>query len=151
MNIRYFFVADVIKRNHIKLVYCPTDEMIGDFFTKPLGGAKFRRFRNIIMNLDHDEYGTVNVDELMEIHQQKIAKRMSISTDKGINTYDERDDPAGTSARSQECVGDRSEIARPNLRGQANKPTYLQALTNADPRSPRTTRQPATHVESEEV
>jgi hypothetical protein len=41
MNIRYFFVADVLKRNHITIEYCPTDEMIRDFFTKPLGGAKF--------------------------------------------------------------------------------------------------------------
>ena len=29
--------------------------MVGDFFTKPLTGAKFRKFRNIIMNCDHDE------------------------------------------------------------------------------------------------
>ena len=41
MNIRYFFVADVCAHNEITLEYCPTDEMIGDFFTKPLGGAKF--------------------------------------------------------------------------------------------------------------
>ena len=41
MNIRYFFVADCQKRNEIIITYCPTDEMIGDFFTKPLGGAKF--------------------------------------------------------------------------------------------------------------
>lgn len=44
MNIRYFFVADVLRRKHITIEYCPTDEMIGDFFTKRLGGAKFRRF-----------------------------------------------------------------------------------------------------------
>jgi hypothetical protein len=40
MNIRYFFVADCQERNQIILTYCLTDEMIGDFFTKPLGGAK---------------------------------------------------------------------------------------------------------------
>ena len=42
--------------------------MIGNFFTKPVGGAKFLRFRNIIMNISHDEYGPVDVDELMSIH-----------------------------------------------------------------------------------
>ncbi|KAL7527451.1 hypothetical protein ACHAXR_001965 [Thalassiosira sp. AJA248-18] len=59
LNIRYFFVfvADVIVRNHITLEFCPTDEMIGDFFTKPVGGAKFCRFQNIIMNISHNEYG----------------------------------------------------------------------------------------------
>jgi hypothetical protein len=41
MNIKYFFVADCQQRNVVIITYCPTDEMIGDFFTKPLGGAKF--------------------------------------------------------------------------------------------------------------
>ena len=40
MNVRYFFVADVQKRNHVTIEHCPTDEMIGDFFTKPLGGGE---------------------------------------------------------------------------------------------------------------
>ena len=51
INIRYFFVANVIEQKHLTLKYCPTDKMIGDFFTKPVGGAKFRRFCNIIMNI----------------------------------------------------------------------------------------------------
>lgn len=42
MNIRYFFIADCVERQHVTIKYCPTDLMIGDFFTKPLGGAKFR-------------------------------------------------------------------------------------------------------------
>ena len=69
MNIQYFFVADVAKRKHITIKYCPTDKIIGDFFTKPLGGAKFRRFWNIIMNCSYNEHGPVDVDALMEVHQ----------------------------------------------------------------------------------
>ncbi len=65
MNIRYFFVADCQERGHVKIQYCPTDEMVGDFFTKPLGGAKFRRFRNIIMNCARDEHGPVDTDALL--------------------------------------------------------------------------------------
>ena len=85
MNIRYFFVADVAKRKHITIKYCPTDEMIGDFFTKPLGGAKFRRFRNIIMNCSYDEHGPVDVDALMEVHQKRMEKRIiKADTDVGI-------------------------------------------------------------------
>ena len=76
MNIRYFFVGDVAKRQYITINYCPTDEMIGDFFTKPVGGAKFRRFRNIIMNISHDEYGPVDVDALMIVHNEKMQKRI---------------------------------------------------------------------------
>jgi KUP system potassium uptake protein len=49
-NIRYFFVTDLIQRKECKLEYCPTDEMIADYFTKPLTGAQFVKFRAIIMN-----------------------------------------------------------------------------------------------------
>ena len=31
--------------------YCPTEDMIADFFTKPLQGTQFRKLRALIMNL----------------------------------------------------------------------------------------------------
>jgi hypothetical protein len=35
--------------------YCPTEEMVSDFFTKPLQGTLFWRLRSITMNSDsHD-------------------------------------------------------------------------------------------------
>jgi hypothetical protein len=36
INIRYFFVADRISADRVRVDYCPTGEMTGDFFTKPL-------------------------------------------------------------------------------------------------------------------
>ena len=51
IKIRYFFVADQVQKGNIKIKYCPTDDMEGDYLTKPLQGAKFIRFRNSIMNL----------------------------------------------------------------------------------------------------
>ena len=53
MHIRYFFLKDRIDGNEVQLHYCPTAEMIGDFFTKPLQGSLFTRFRDIIMNCTH--------------------------------------------------------------------------------------------------
>jgi hypothetical protein len=54
INIRYFFVSDRVKNGELSIEYCPTDEMIGDFFTKPLQGAKFRKFRQLVLNLPKD-------------------------------------------------------------------------------------------------
>ena len=51
MNIRYFFISDRIVTDGLSIEYCPTDNMTGDFFTKPLSGAKFRKFRRQILNL----------------------------------------------------------------------------------------------------
>ena len=36
INIRYFFVADQVQINEVTIEYCPTGEITGDFFTKPL-------------------------------------------------------------------------------------------------------------------
>ena len=49
INIRHFFVQDRIEKGELDLVFCPTNEMLADFFTKPLQGAKFRKFRDVIM------------------------------------------------------------------------------------------------------
>ena len=78
MIIRYSFVADVQKHRHSTIDYCPTNEIIDDFFTKPLGRAKFCHFRIIIMNISHDEYGPVDMDQLITIHNKKMLKRFDL-------------------------------------------------------------------------
>ena len=49
IDIRYFFVHDRIKKGDLNVVYCPTNRMVGDFFTKPLQGKIFKKFRSAIM------------------------------------------------------------------------------------------------------
>ena len=51
LNIRYFFITDRIKKGDLNIEYCPTNNMVADFFTKPLQGKKFLQFRKLIMNL----------------------------------------------------------------------------------------------------
>ena len=55
INIRYFFIADRIGKNELSIEFCPTDDMIADFFTKPLQGKKFKKFRNLIMGITATE------------------------------------------------------------------------------------------------
>ncbi len=68
--------------------------MIGDFFTKPLHGSKFRKFRNIVMNCEYDEFGPVDPNDGFNI---KLPFK---STEPAL-------DKNGSS--SQECVGLDSE------------------------------------------
>jgi hypothetical protein len=51
LNIRYFFIADQVEKGNISIRFCPTDDMLGDYFTKPTHGAKFTKFRQEVMNL----------------------------------------------------------------------------------------------------
>jgi hypothetical protein len=55
INIRYFFVTDRVENRELSIEYCPTGEMIADFFTKPLQGTPFRMFRDWIMNYNPDD------------------------------------------------------------------------------------------------
>ena len=55
MEIRYFFVTDNIKRGKLSIKYCPTDDMLGDYFTKPQQGSKMRRSRERILNIPNDQ------------------------------------------------------------------------------------------------
>ena len=51
INVRYFFVTDRVAAKELSINHCPTGEMTGDFFTKPLQGAQFIRFRADVLNL----------------------------------------------------------------------------------------------------
>jgi hypothetical protein len=44
IDIRYFFVTDNIKKGNMRVEYCPTDDMLADFFTKPLQGKSTDNF-----------------------------------------------------------------------------------------------------------
>jgi hypothetical protein len=48
-DIKFFYFKDLIKRNEMQVKYCPTDEMVADYMTKPLVGSKFIEFKNRIM------------------------------------------------------------------------------------------------------
>jgi hypothetical protein len=43
INIRYFFIKDKVDSGEVKLEWCPTKQMLADFFTKPLQGILFYR------------------------------------------------------------------------------------------------------------
>jgi hypothetical protein len=52
MDIRFFYMKDLCDKKLVTIKYCPTDEMEGDFFTKPIQGKKFHKFRRRIMGMD---------------------------------------------------------------------------------------------------
>jgi hypothetical protein len=51
INIRYFFITDRFSKEEVSVVWCSTGDMIGDYATKPLQGALFRKFRDQIMGV----------------------------------------------------------------------------------------------------
>ena len=85
VDMRRFFATDWIKKKHMKAKHCPSEEMIADFFTKPLQGLMFHQFRDSILGVDNTELKDCKHD-----HVTTLAK------------FDLVDSSAST--ESQECV-----------------------------------------------
>ena len=41
IDMRYFFINDRIEQKEVSVGYCPTKEITGEYFTRPLQGALF--------------------------------------------------------------------------------------------------------------
>ena len=52
INIRYFFIKDRVDNQELKIEYLPTEEMIADFFTKPLQGELFKKLRANVLGIN---------------------------------------------------------------------------------------------------
>jgi hypothetical protein len=79
IDIRYFWIKDRTKANGIKIRHCPTLQMLADFFTKPLQGALFRKFRDVILGYKH-------VDDLTLAPMPDLEERVGIRRDDGYGT-----------------------------------------------------------------
>ena len=71
MDIRYFYVADHIQNKTLSLRHCPTEEMLADYFTKPLQGSLFIRLRNHIMGADFDAGDRQNQRSVLDYHDEQ--------------------------------------------------------------------------------
>ena len=85
INIRYFFVADRVASKEVKIEYCPTGEMVADYFTKPLQGTLFRKFRDFIMNIDPLPTMSSPTDRrsVLETNQEPKRDSVLLSQDNG--------------------------------------------------------------------
>ena len=52
LNIRYFYLSDQIEKGNLKVKYCPTDQMLADFHSKPLQGKSFSHLRKQLLGHD---------------------------------------------------------------------------------------------------
>ena len=53
IDFRYFFVKDRVDKGEVKIEYCNTEIMLADYYTKPLQGQLFHKFRDVIMGYKH--------------------------------------------------------------------------------------------------
>jgi len=75
INVRYYFVTDQIKKGFVKIAYCPTENMLGDFFTKPLQGSVFKNMCKTILNMPDDAKGNTGHRSVLGFDKSNISKK----------------------------------------------------------------------------
>jgi hypothetical protein len=103
IDIRYFFIKDRLGLESFDIQYCPTEQMLADFFTKPLQGSLFRKLRAVIMGHKH-------IDSLKDITT--------------VTTSQER---VGRAVKSESC-GDVANVQMTNAIKQ--EPMIVTPLSN---------------------
>ena len=91
------------------------------------------------MNISHDEYGPIDVDELMEIHQNKMRRRLDNADTKdssvdGSSSHSKQDpqecveNPRKRSAALWASVRGAHKKTVSNIGGRRNMRTYAQVV-----------------------
>jgi hypothetical protein len=75
IDIKYFWVKDRVDGKQARIQYCPTTLMLADYFTKPLQGNLFRKFRSVIMGYTHINELLLDPDFLLK---ERVEKRTNI-------------------------------------------------------------------------
>ena len=73
---RHYFIKDKIQKGEVDEVHCPAEEMIADFFTKPLQGQLFFKFRKEIVG---EEW---LIDATMSSHLTMMKKKNDMKNKK---------------------------------------------------------------------
>jgi hypothetical protein len=91
INIRYFFIADQVEQGNVEICYCPTNMMIGDFFTKPLQGKKFEYFRDLI--LGKKSISTLEIVDRSVLEEERILQAKTTDAEQtNMQPQDETDE-----------------------------------------------------------
>ncbi|KAG7352856.1 reverse transcriptase RNA-dependent DNA polymerase [Nitzschia inconspicua] len=95
LNVRYFFVTDNVNQGRLSIEYCPTGDMIADYFTKPLQGSPFRKMLKQILNID---------DDMINSSPQECVKDNDIETNRMSQTKTGQSRVCQSSSESPDIV-----------------------------------------------
>jgi hypothetical protein len=83
LNIRYYFITDHIAKQELTVEYCPTKEMLADFFTKPLQGSLFRALRDQVMNFDSSVAASNASSRRSVLERDELGVTLAVTCDDG--------------------------------------------------------------------
>ena len=111
MHIRYFYVTEQVQNKNIHVAHCPTEEMVADFFTKPLQGSLFKKMHNYITGNEEPGYQTLprsvlsNDNTICTRKQKFIGTRKHNSEAMAITKHAKDSDASSSDSHIKEIQG----------------------------------------------
>ena len=72
INISYYFITDRIMKQEASVEFCPTFDIIGNYFTKALQGSQFPQFLNIVLGIHEDDIPAYNASGRALFEERKL-------------------------------------------------------------------------------
>jgi hypothetical protein len=66
----------------MKIVHCPTEIMLADFYTKPLQGALFRKFRDVVLGQKPVSSLRDDLDSSRLVTEERVGESRSVESDR---------------------------------------------------------------------
>jgi hypothetical protein len=116
-----------VERKKMSIEYCPTGDMIADYFTKPLQGSAFRKLLKKILNISDDVIDSTP-QECVGEHNEKQSRM----TEAGTSPTGHTDASACDTQKEQSLCG--PELAKNRsyadvVRSKREKGSSLSKLT----------------------
>ncbi|KAI2490730.1 Reverse transcriptase (RNA-dependent DNA polymerase) [Fragilaria crotonensis] len=118
IDIRYFWIKDRVQSNGVTIQHCPTLEMLADFFTKPLQGNLFRRFRDVILGYSHID--TLRRDPAVPV-EERVGKRQPNTRDVAPPGAEELHEGEVRGKKSAICERTWADVVRGPVRGKERR------------------------------
>ena len=112
----------------MRVSYCPTNEMLADFFTKPLQGSTFLRLRSLILNLPSNLDTSVSSQECVGTHDG-IPNSDNLNRDRT-----ERQSPVTGSPKWSPHVSRTDHPPEPNMAGNMVPQKPVMPTRSSGPR-----------------
>ena len=87
----YFFVTDKIQKGEVNVAFCPTTNMLADFFHNPLQGSIFRKMCNTIHNLPDSKKINECVGEKCNNEKNNASRKWAKCLNKHISQKGKRE------------------------------------------------------------
>jgi len=68
------------KKGEVKVAFCPTTNMLADFFTKPLQGSTFKRMQSIILNMSDTDKTSIEHRRWKNVKKNQDAASTKMQT-----------------------------------------------------------------------